>query len=270
MTLTHGEQFTMSIRVMTEVWEHSTLKGTPLLIMLALADYCNDERYCWPGVETLAHKARISTRQTQRILKAMVEQGYLSIAENEGRKGTNIYTLPPVNVMKSLPDLDLSEVVTCASPVTCVSGGGDMRVAKVVTCVSPEPSLNRHESSSADSLESASPVAKRITKPRKQHVVTEWERQRWELGKLFSERTQVPIPEDRIKELNMRWWTPLKAIYEMVKDFDETREVVEKAIDWHIEKRLALAAPQSIQQTAISFAGEIKRGSVQQTAWRSG
>jgi hypothetical protein len=57
----------MSIKIMTEVWETSRLTSTQLLLCLALADYANDDRKCWPSVPSLAAKARISERQTVEI-----------------------------------------------------------------------------------------------------------------------------------------------------------------------------------------------------------
>jgi hypothetical protein len=39
----------MSIKVMSQVWEHSTRKGTRLLLLLALADFANDEGICYPA-----------------------------------------------------------------------------------------------------------------------------------------------------------------------------------------------------------------------------
>jgi hypothetical protein len=35
----------MSIRVMTKVWDHSTQKGSTLLLLLALADHAADDGF---------------------------------------------------------------------------------------------------------------------------------------------------------------------------------------------------------------------------------
>src|SRR5262249_22305654 len=61
----------MSIKVMTRVWTHSQRKDGELLVMLALADFANDAGECWPSILTLAQKARLTERQTRRVLKRL-------------------------------------------------------------------------------------------------------------------------------------------------------------------------------------------------------
>ena len=79
----------MSIKVMTNVWSHSTQKGGCLLLLLALADFSNDEGLCWPSVSTLAHKSRLSRRSVQGHIQALVDAGELEIVEPcGGRKST--------------------------------------------------------------------------------------------------------------------------------------------------------------------------------------
>lgn len=74
----------MSIRVMSRVWDHSQAEGNRLLVLLALADFADDEGYCWPKVEPLAHKARIGVRTVQSALADLEALGEL---ERSGRGG---------------------------------------------------------------------------------------------------------------------------------------------------------------------------------------
>ena len=69
----------MSIQAMTYVWDHSKQKSTDLLMMLALADHCNDEGFCYPGVHRLAKKCWVSERTAQRVLRKLVSAGELGI-----------------------------------------------------------------------------------------------------------------------------------------------------------------------------------------------
>ena len=57
----------MSLRVMNWVWEHSTAKGSELLLLLDIADAADDQgRNAFPSISTLAAKTRMSRRTVQR------------------------------------------------------------------------------------------------------------------------------------------------------------------------------------------------------------
>lgn len=58
----------MSIKTMTRVWEHSKQESSALLLLLALADFADDDGFCWPDEPTLAKKSRGSVRNTRRLL----------------------------------------------------------------------------------------------------------------------------------------------------------------------------------------------------------
>lgn len=74
----------MSVKQMTKVWEWSKADGACLLVMLALADHADDDGFCYPGVERIARKCRISGRSVQRHLKEMSEKGELRIESGRG------------------------------------------------------------------------------------------------------------------------------------------------------------------------------------------
>lgn len=76
----------MSIKRMAEVWENSAHKAGALLVLLALADFANDQGVCWPSFATLARKARISERQAKRIVAQLVKSGELALLEKGGMK----------------------------------------------------------------------------------------------------------------------------------------------------------------------------------------
>jgi len=86
----------MSISAMTQVWEHSKVKGTELLLLLALADYANDKGIAWPGIDSLAHRIRQSRRNVTRLLRNLEKRGELTIEVNAGPYGANLYKLPVV------------------------------------------------------------------------------------------------------------------------------------------------------------------------------
>lgn len=81
----------MSIRVMSNVWERSKQSGSSLLLLLALADWCDDRGLCWPSYDKLAEKVRMSDRQTKRLVKQLETQGELIVKRRKNR--SNLFIL---------------------------------------------------------------------------------------------------------------------------------------------------------------------------------
>lgn len=82
----------MSVKIMSRVWDHSGQDGSTLLVLLALADHADEDGVCWPGIERVAHKARVSERQAQRIIKTLEDKGELLNQSQRGQKGGRGYT----------------------------------------------------------------------------------------------------------------------------------------------------------------------------------
>lgn len=78
---------------MAEVWEHAEVEATRLLLLLALADFANDEGVCWPSVARLAKKARVKERCVQTIMRDFRRDGTVAVEPNAGPNGVNVYTL---------------------------------------------------------------------------------------------------------------------------------------------------------------------------------
>ncbi|WP_188233295.1 helix-turn-helix domain-containing protein [Vibrio sp. Y2-5] len=62
---------------MSFVWDNMELKGNNKLVMLCLADFANDEGYCYPSIETIARKSGIAESTTKGVIKRLVEGGFL-------------------------------------------------------------------------------------------------------------------------------------------------------------------------------------------------
>jgi hypothetical protein len=74
----------MSIRAMTQVWEHYPRGGSEMLVALALADFCNDAgESLHPSIHTIAEKCRLSDWQARRIVHQMLDSGLLEVIGNQ-------------------------------------------------------------------------------------------------------------------------------------------------------------------------------------------
>lgn len=69
----------MSIKVMSSVWDSSEQSGSALLLLLALADFADEDGYCWPTTETLAQKIRMSMRTVLRMVEQLESAGELYV-----------------------------------------------------------------------------------------------------------------------------------------------------------------------------------------------
>lgn len=98
---------------MQSVWSNSEQAGTALLLMLAIADNCNDQGEAWPSVPTLARKIRASERYVRILLRELEKTGELKIIPGK-RYGIDSNTLvisillnysspPPLNPSSPLP-----------------------------------------------------------------------------------------------------------------------------------------------------------------------
>ena len=106
----------MSVKVMARVWAHSQQKGGELLVMLALADFANDDSECWPSIPTLAQKSRLSERQTRRVLNVLVTAGELRRRpSNGGRNRRNHYF---ITVTENPDKITLTELPCKNNPDT--------------------------------------------------------------------------------------------------------------------------------------------------------
>lgn len=83
----------MSIYCLTRVWRDSQHKGGTLLVLLAIADYADDDGMAFPSIKTLAEKARMSQRNVQYALRVLTESGELRIGPPENGRKSRTFTV---------------------------------------------------------------------------------------------------------------------------------------------------------------------------------
>jgi hypothetical protein len=85
----------MSIKVMSWVWEHGPDGPGELLVLLALANFADDDGACWPSIARVAHLARMSERNARRVIRKLELGGYLTVELGGGRAGANRFESKP-------------------------------------------------------------------------------------------------------------------------------------------------------------------------------
>lgn len=76
---------------MAQVWRNGPQDGGELLVLLALADFADDDGYCWPSMSSIAKKARMTERGARKIARRLEDAGHLSCEVGGGRNGVNRY-----------------------------------------------------------------------------------------------------------------------------------------------------------------------------------
>jgi len=87
----------MSIKIMSMIWDDGPAKQSERFVLLALADYANDQGECWPSIAGIARKTCLTERGVQKILRRLSDDGWLLIEVGTGRKNCNIYTVKTPN-----------------------------------------------------------------------------------------------------------------------------------------------------------------------------
>lgn len=92
----------MSIKIMTAVWDREDLSSTQKLVLLALADWANDDGLCWPSINRLAIKASLTSRAVQKTIRSLEDAGFIRREEVLG-KGNRYWISTPLNDVHPCP-----------------------------------------------------------------------------------------------------------------------------------------------------------------------
>ena len=126
----------MSIRIMSQVWNMQIDDSTAKLTLMALADFSDDEGYCYPSYEVLAKKISKSKRTAIRAVEKLTELGFLQKEKrelNDGTSRTNLYKIVSENErVTQTPPMMTNE----KEAVTSMTSHSDTDDTRVVTNVS--------------------------------------------------------------------------------------------------------------------------------------
>lgn len=98
---------------MSKVWADQAITDrAELIVLLALADYANDEGVAWPSIDSIASKGRLFPRTVFRVLDRLKRAGKIHIDSGGGKHQTNRYVIIVNPVM-----VTVSNPVTVTPPV---------------------------------------------------------------------------------------------------------------------------------------------------------
>ena len=103
----------MSVETSNRVWKHSQKGGTPLLLLLALADWSDDWGYCYPSIEQMAVKCRQTERNILNLIADLEQAGEVRrVARGKGGRGKFSGSIYQVIVGMSREEITASERVS--------------------------------------------------------------------------------------------------------------------------------------------------------------
>ncbi|WP_432277801.1 helix-turn-helix domain-containing protein [Lysobacter stagni] len=166
----------MSIKLMTLSWDLD-MQPTNKLVLLALCDWANDEGLCFPSVSSIARRACLSERQSQRVMQTLVAARWIDVVGNEnGGRSSRRYRIN-VNALRRGDTGDRGDTgvrgdnLTPPTPTSPLGRhsrrpSGDINDAPGVSQLSPEPSFDPSNEPStkpigADGLVWPSPLMKK-------------------------------------------------------------------------------------------------------------
>ena len=92
----------MSAEATNWVWKHSQSAGSDRLVLLALADFCNEKAECYASYGTLVRKTRLGQKTVYRCLKSLQSAGEVEqIKQGEfgdGGQVANEWKLPKIHI----------------------------------------------------------------------------------------------------------------------------------------------------------------------------
>lgn len=116
---------------MNAAWNCENIKSTEKFVLLALADWSNDNGLCWPSINTIAKKCSLTGRTVQNAINKLEEKNLLKREIIVG-KGTKYW-------------LTISENVTHEknSPVNNIRGSGELNSPNTKETLQSKYSLGR-------------------------------------------------------------------------------------------------------------------------------
>ena len=121
---------------MSLVFENGPKNSSDRFVLLALADFANDNNECWPAVPTIAKRCALSDRTVTRSISNLEKDGYITVKRMKGKQSR--YFITP-DKMSPPPD------TVSPPPLTESQGTPDTVSPKPLINHNIEPSVNYYK-----------------------------------------------------------------------------------------------------------------------------
>ena len=86
--------------MVADALDYAPVKGTTLIVLIALAEFANDDDTAWPSVTTLARRSRCTPRNVRKAMNELEGKGLVQRLRNAGPNGVNRYR---ISIQQPLP-----------------------------------------------------------------------------------------------------------------------------------------------------------------------
>ena len=197
----------MGLKVTKFVWAHSKHKGTRLLLLLAIADFINnDNGECTASATTLGAMCNISERQVRTVIDSLVVSGELLKVERTGK--TAVLRVAGYSLASYEQAIDNSEKLCTTPEVLDTDPGSFEHPTPEVSALTPEV-LDTDPGSPLPT----NPLTKEQpnkSKPKKEPSARK--------------RTDTPLP-DNTAGILQEWWQCTPATHRPAKCRDNERSI---------------------------------------------
>ena len=105
----------MSFKAIAFATEQEVTRTSPQShLLLILASYANDQDECYPSINTIVNKTRMSDKTVRKCLKELIELGLIADTQKTTRFGTKIYKI----ILNDNKDLTHSKSTTPSKSTT--------------------------------------------------------------------------------------------------------------------------------------------------------
>lgn len=150
----------MSVHVTAQIWDYGPTDAHLRMLLLALGEFADDRGVCWPSVKTLAARCCVTERPTQRNLRTLEAEGWITRTQRPGARST-VYRIALERLTADahggadagmvVPDggADAGMPATDGGAHAGIDGGvrgtdGGVGVPSIPASTPPEPSRNHH------------------------------------------------------------------------------------------------------------------------------
>lgn len=150
---------------MTKVWDEALeLQGTPLIVLLCIADHAQDETgEAWPSIARICHRTRRSERSVYEALQVIEDAGWVERVARPGR--SNVYRLTdptpaadrtpaesaPLRETAPTPAVDRTPPLRETAPITIKEPPSESPAAAATATGTPVLEVPVQEAASRDS-----------------------------------------------------------------------------------------------------------------------
>lgn len=116
----------MSNKSQNWAWEQRGLKPPVKLVLVKIADLCNEYGQCWPSHDHLAEMCEISVRSVVTHIAVLEDRGLVEVTRrttDEGYRTSNLYTLPP-------EAREIGTATSASRPALALVSGNDSGTAR--------------------------------------------------------------------------------------------------------------------------------------------